>query len=66
MPNTEELTEQQKSQWSAAASGWERWDDWFEHNSRELSEWLCGAARLAPGRQVLDLACGSGQPAATA
>ncbi len=66
MPTSEELTGRQKLQWGRAAAGWERHYDWFERQSRELAAWLCDAAGLAPGQQVLDLACGSGQPAATA
>jgi len=64
MTSANELTSQQKAQWSAAASGWERWGDWFERNSGGLSEWMCDAAGVGPGRQLLDLACGPG-PLAT-
>src|SRR5476649_2334160 len=64
MTSVNELTSQQKAQWSAAASGWERWGDWFEKNSGGLSEWMCDAAGVGPGRQLLDLACGPG-PLAT-
>ena len=66
MPTAEELTSQQKAQWSAAAAGWERWGDWFDRNSGDLAGWLCDAAGLKPGHTALDLACGSGQPSATA
>jgi ubiquinone/menaquinone biosynthesis C-methylase UbiE len=66
MPTAEELTNQQKAQWSAAAPGWERSSDWFEQNSGDLAGWLCDAAGLRPGQQALDVACGSGQPAMTA
>ena len=64
MSTTNDLTSQQKALWSAAASGWERWGDWFERNSGGLSEWMCDAAGVGPGRHVLDLACGPG-PLAT-
>jgi ubiquinone/menaquinone biosynthesis C-methylase UbiE len=64
MPVPDELTRHQQTQWSSAAAGWERWDDWFEKASQNLSEWLCDAARVGPGKHVLDVACGSGQPAA--
>ena len=64
MTSANELTSQQKAQWSAAASGWERWGDWFERNSGNLSGWMCDAAGVGPGRRVLDLACGPG-PLAT-
>lgn len=66
MPTADELTSQQKAQWSAAAAGWERWGDWFDRNSGNLAGWLCDAAGLKPGHRALDVACGSGQPSATA
>ena len=66
MPTADELTGQQRAQWSAAALGWERWGDWFDRNSGNFAGWLCDAARMAPGQTVLDLACGSGQPSSTA
>ncbi len=66
MPTADELTIQQKTQWSAAAAGWERWGDWFDRNTGNLAGWLCDAAGLKPGHTVLDLACGAGQPSATA
>ena len=66
MPTADELTSQQRAQWSAAALGWERWGDWFDKNSGSLAEWLCDAAGIKAGQQVLDLACGAGQPSATA
>ncbi len=66
MPTSDELTNQQKAQWSAAAAGWERWGDWFDRNSGDLAGWLCDAAGLQPGLTALDLACGSGQPSSTA
>jgi SAM-dependent methyltransferase len=66
MPTADELTNQQKAQWSAAAAGWEKWGDWFDRNSGNLAGWLCDAAGLKPGHRALDLACGSGNPAVTA
>lgn len=66
MPTANEITQQQRAQWSAAALGWERWGDWFDRNSGNLAGWLCDAAGMKPGDTVLDLACGSGQPSATA
>lgn len=66
MPTPEELTAQQRAQWSAAAAGWERWGDWFDVNSGNLAGWLCDAAGLKSGDYALDLACGAGQPSVTA
>ena len=66
MATAEELTKQQKMQWSAAAAGWERQDGWFEQHNRDLSGWLCDAAGIGRGMHTLDVACGAGQPAVTA
>ena len=66
MATAEELTKQQRAQWSAAAAGWERRDGWFEQQSQDLSGWLCDAAGIGPGMRTLDVACGAGEPAATA
>jgi SAM-dependent methyltransferase len=66
MATADEITSQQKAQWSAAAGGWERRSEWFDRNSGNLAGWLCDAAGMKPGDLVLDLACGSGQPSATA
>ena len=66
MSTASEFTSQQKAQWGAAASGWERWGDWFDRHSGNLAGWLCDAAGMKPGHTVLDVACGSGQPSSTA
>jgi ubiquinone/menaquinone biosynthesis C-methylase UbiE len=66
MPTAEEITNQQKAQWSAAAAAWERRGDWFDRNTGNLAAWLCDAACMKPDDIVLDLACGSGQPSTTA
>jgi len=62
MPTASELTQQQKAMWSDAARAWEKWDAWFERNTSQLSQWLCAASGAAPGKQMLDVACGSGHP----
>jgi len=66
MTTIDDVTQQQRALWSAAAAGWERSGDWFEKNSGGLAEWLCDAAGIRAGMQVLDVACGSGHPATTA
>jgi ubiquinone/menaquinone biosynthesis C-methylase UbiE len=66
MPTADEITNQQKAQWSAAAAAWERRGDWFDRNTGNLARWLCDAAGIKSGDIVLDLACGSGQPSTTA
>lgn len=46
-----------------ATNGWDVWGDWYEASFAPIMEWMCRAARLEPGKRVLDLACGTGQPA---
>jgi SAM-dependent methyltransferase len=52
-----------KSQWGAAAAGWDHWSEWYARNFQPVIAWCCDAALLKPGCAVLDLACGSGEPA---
>ncbi len=54
---------QQRDQWSAAASAWERNETWMEQQMAPASRWICDAVKLVPGMKVLDLACGTGEPA---
>jgi ubiquinone/menaquinone biosynthesis C-methylase UbiE len=62
----EEAKATQRNNWNAAATRWERWDTWFQKQTQPVSDWICRAAGLAPGHKVLDVACGSGEPAITA
>lgn len=66
MSTTDELRENQKHQWNAAATGWDTWAHWYDANFRPLTNWLCQAIALGPGDSVLDIACGTGQPALAA
>jgi ubiquinone/menaquinone biosynthesis C-methylase UbiE len=63
MAMQEELKQQQRQRWDAAAPGWELQDAWREQQTVAVTDWLCRNAGLAPGMRALDLACGSGQPA---
>jgi SAM-dependent methyltransferase len=66
MPTAEEWNDRQRKQWTSAAPAWERRTTWFEENIRDLAMWFCEAAHLAPGKRVIDIACGTGQPSITA
>jgi ubiquinone/menaquinone biosynthesis C-methylase UbiE len=58
--------QQQHDLWNSLANGWDQHDAWFQRQSHGITEWLCRVADLRGGQRVLDLACGSGQPALTA
>jgi ubiquinone/menaquinone biosynthesis C-methylase UbiE len=62
----ERLKDQQRHDWDAAAAGWEKWDAWLQRQTQSVTDWLCRAAGHSAGKQAIDLACGSGQPALTA
>ncbi len=55
-----------KASWGAAAAGWDRWFGWYERNFQPVIAWCCDATHLQPGTSVLDIACGTGQPALAA
>jgi len=63
MPTADEIRENQRKAWSVAAAGWERSADWYGRNFAAAFEGLCRAAGAAPGKRLLDVACGAGQPA---
>jgi ubiquinone/menaquinone biosynthesis C-methylase UbiE len=43
-------------------NGWERWHDWNAVVFASLVQWFCEASEAAPGKVVLDAACGTGLP----
>lgn len=63
---TTEQKAQQRDQWTASASTWERNTEWLERQLGEVSTWMCDVTELAPGQRVLDVACGTGEPAVSA
>lgn len=62
MPTHREIHDQQKDIWNAAAEGWKTWDAYLASRFAAVSEALMRAARLAEGQEVLELACGTGEP----
>jgi SAM-dependent methyltransferase len=57
---------QQREQWSNVAQGWrKRWAS-FEKGAQSLSDRMMELAQVAPGKRVLDVATGIGEPAMTA
>lgn len=63
MTTTADVKARVREQWSGAADAWDRRFEWYSSVFRPMAEWCCTAARLAPGMNVLDVACGSGLPA---
>ncbi len=57
---------QQRELWGKASVAWDLHHDWLETQFGGISQWLCDAAAIAPAMRVLDLACGTGEPAVTA
>lgn len=46
----------------SSAAGWVKWHDWNERAMRPVTSWVCEASSAQPGKQVLDLGCGTGLP----
>lgn len=64
MPTNEEIKNRLRTQWDNTAQFWDQRYEELDRYSRPINDWLC--QRLQPGMRVLDLACGSGQPALSA
>lgn len=61
-PTPQAVIEAQRADWNRVASGWEKWDQFFE-NMAFLNHRIVGDARLRQGMRVLDLGSGTGYPA---
>lgn len=59
----EQMIETQRQDWNRVASGWERWDQFFDRNMTFLNHRLVADARLRGGHRVLDVGSGTGYPA---
>ncbi|MGH7257242.1 MAG: class I SAM-dependent methyltransferase, partial [Nitrospiraceae bacterium] len=59
----EQIIETQRQDWNRVASGWERWDQFFDRNMTFLNHRLVADARLRVGHRVLDVGSGTGYPA---
>ena len=56
----------QRRQWGSVADGWYRWWPTFEQSARPVSDRMIELSGIGPGSDVLDIACGIGEPAITA
>ena len=61
--DTMELRERLRAEWSAAAPAWQPDPATPVGAADAITQRLLALARVAPGQQVLDLACGGGNPA---
>lgn len=59
----QQIIEAQRQDWNRVASGWEKWDEFFDRSMTFLNHRLVGDARLRQGQRVLDLGSGTGYPA---
>jgi enediyne biosynthesis protein CalE5 len=59
----QQLIDAQRQDWNRVASGWEKWDAFFDGSMAFLNHRLVGDARLRQGQRVLDLGSGTGYPA---
>ncbi len=61
-----QIKQQQRLDWDAAAAGWKQWWSTFERAAQHVSDRLVELAAVRPGQRVADLATGIGEPAITA
>ena len=61
-----EWKQRTRSHWDRAAEPWDRWFAWYTEALQPLATWSCDAAGVTVNSRVLDVACGTGQPALTA
>lgn len=62
-PTPQQVIESQRTDWNRVATGWEKWDQFFDDNMAFLNHRLVSDARVRPGMRVLDLGSGTGYPA---
>jgi ubiquinone/menaquinone biosynthesis C-methylase UbiE len=60
LPDYKEMV---RKEWTGAAPLWQKWNQKFVIQTRPATELVIQGADLAPGMSVLDLACGTGEPA---
>jgi ubiquinone/menaquinone biosynthesis C-methylase UbiE len=52
-----------RKEWTGAAPYWQKWNAKFVIQTRAATELVVREAEVGPGMKVLDLACGTGEPA---
>ncbi|QFG22938.1 class I SAM-dependent methyltransferase [Actinomadura sp. WMMB 499] len=61
--NAEAVRDRQRAEWALSAPGWARYRANFTEPGQVINDELLRLAGVRPGRHVLDLACGVGNPA---
>ena len=57
------VKQQQKKDWGEAAAGWQQYDEQIMRVSAPVTKMLLELVQVAPEKRVLDVACGTGEPA---
>ncbi len=65
-PENVEYKNRQRQGWDDVSRGWEKWWTLFEKGAQVVSDRMVRLASVGPGKRVLDLATGIGEPAVTA
>ena len=63
MPDAKTIKEQQRKEWGRAATGWRKHDERIRQLTQPVSQRLLELVSIGAGHQVLDIACGTGEPA---
>jgi len=66
MVDSQQLKNDQRRDWDAAAVGWQKWWPLLERSAQHVSDRLIDLSGIGPGAIVLDIATGNGEPALTA
>jgi len=58
--------DRQRQEWDRVAPGWEKWWRTIEDGAQHVNDRLLDLAQVVPGKRVLDIATGIGEPALSA
>ncbi|MCW5624530.1 MAG: class I SAM-dependent methyltransferase, partial [Burkholderiales bacterium] len=61
--DSRELKDRELRSWTAVAPGWRKNDAALREATQGVTARMLDLAQLAPGHKVLDIACGTGEPA---
>ena len=61
--NVDQIKDQMRKEWGGAAPAWKKYEDRLRAFGSPVRDRMLDVANLAPGKRVLDVACGTGEPA---